>query len=507
MSVAEDIRPDASRPNAPMTGPFLSFRDYIAALEARGRVIRIPEMDQDKYETTAFTYKLIDKYGYYSAPTFLVERVKQDGKWIEGPLIGNPYGGWDTEALGFGVEEITDDHRAMYKAAMEKVKALATPGGTWKRIPPVEIERDKAPCKEIVHTGDDVDITQYAFIMSNPADGGRYLNMGSTIIQDPKFGRNVGTYRCQIKGPKKIGVNPEPGQNAWVIIMNSRRAGQKSIKAAIVVGADPITWGMSSSKVAPPGMDELEFAGGFMGRPIEVVKCETSDIVVPAHAEMVIEGEIPMDMEEEGPFGEMYGYLGLKKEQNVYMNIACITHREKPWVLNSSNGVTRGYLTAPVEATLFLNLKRTIYNLLGVHTPTHATGYVIAGIEKRMPGDGMAAGMQIAGNLNIAKVTIVVDSDIDIYNFDEVMAAVGARWQPGPSSLIVDGTRGMRLDPSAANRELGSKIIIDATRKLPNEGGPEVYPKLNRALLKEMCPETFDLVDDKWASYVKDFEG
>ena len=87
------------------------------------------------------------------------------------------------------------------------------------------------------------------------------------------------------------------------------------------------------------------------------------------------------------------------------------------------------------------------------------------------------------------------------------MAAVGARWQPGPSSLIVDGTRGMRLDPSAANRELGSKIIIDATRKLPNEGGPEVYPKLNRALLKEMCPEAFDLVDDKWASYVKDFEG
>jgi UbiD family decarboxylase len=279
------------------------------------------------------------------------------------------------------------------------------------------------------------------------------------------------------------------------------------MKAAIVMGSDPITWAMSSSKVAPPGADELEFAGAFMGQPLEVVKCETSDILVPAHAEMVVEGEIPLtDMDEEGPFGEMYGYLGLKKDKNFYMNIECITHREKPWILNSYTGVTRGYLTAPIETTLYFSLKRTIHNLLAVHTPTHATGFVVVQIDKRAPGDGMAAGMQVAGNLNIAKATIVVDSDIDPYDFDDVMAAVGARWQPGPASLIVDGTRGMRLDPSAANRELGSKIVIDATKKLPSEGGPAVYPKLNRALLEELAPDAFAQVESKWDVYVEEFE-
>ena len=483
------------------------MRDYIAALEARGRLIRIKEMDQDQYDTTAFTYRIIEKYGYYSSPTFLVERIKQNGKWFEGPLIGNLYGGWDTEAMCFGIEEITDDWGAMYRAAMEKVKSLADENGQWKRIKPAEIDKNTAPCKEVINIGDKVDIEQYGFIQSNPADAGRYINMGSTVIQDPKYGRNVGTYRCQIKGPKKIGVNPEPGPHAWNILMTAMRQGEKSIKAAIVVGADPITWAMSSSKTAGPGVDELELAGGFLGKPLEVVKCETSDILVPAHAEMIIEGEIPMDMEEEGPFGEMYGYLGLKKDKNFYMNIQAVTHRKNPWIPNSYTGVTRGFLTTPVEATLYYNLKKTIYNLEAVHMATHATGFVVVAIDKRMPGDGMAAGMQVAGNLNLAKITVVVDKDVDIYDFDQVLQAMGARWQPDPDTLIVGQTRGMRLDPSQSERGMSSKIVIDATRKLPAEGGPQVYPKLNRALLDELCPQAFENVDGQWSDYVKDFKG
>lgn len=500
-------RTPASGKNVQLTGPFDSLRDYVAALEARGRLIRIKEMDQDKYETTAFAYRIIDEYGYYSAPTFLVERIKQGGKWYNNPLIGNPYGGWDTEAMGFGVEPLTDDWRAMYRAAMQKVKSLADEHGEWKRLKPNELDKNDAPCKECIHIGDDVDIEQYGFIQSNPADAGRYINMGSTVIQDPKYGRNVGTYRCQIKGPRKIGVNPEPGQNAWNIIMASRRGGQDKIKAAIVVGADPITWAMSSSKAAAPGVDELELAGGFRGKPLDVVKCETSDILVPAHAEMVIEGEIPSDMEEEGPFGEMYGYLGLKKDKNFIMNIQAISHRKDPWIPNSYTGVTRGFLTAPVEASLYYNLKRTIYNLQAIHMPTHVTGFVIVSIDKRMGGDGIAAGAQVAGFLSLAKITIVVDKDVDVYNFDDVMRAVGARWQPSEASLIMNKTRGMRLDPSQTERGLSSKIVIDATRKLPAEGGPDEYPKLNRQWLEELSPDSFDLVDRQWSDYIKDFKG
>ncbi len=103
---------------------------------------------------------------------------------------------------------------------------------------------------------------------------------------------------------------------------------------------------MSSSKTARSGQDELEIAGGFKGKPVEVVKCENSDILVPANVEMIIEGEIPLnDLEKEGPFGEMYGYMGLPHEEQFYMNIKTITHRVNPMIVNQFTGVTRGYIT------------------------------------------------------------------------------------------------------------------------------------------------------------------
>jgi len=492
--------------NVQLTGPYDSFRDYAAALEARGRLIRIKEMDQDKYELAGFTYKLIDKYGYYNAPAVLVERVKIDGQWVDGPVFSNPYGPWDAEAMGFGVEDLTTDCRDMYRAAREKIKSMMGPSGMISMVDPEPVQNDGAPCKEIIHTGDDIDLEQYAFIKSNPIDAGRYVNMGSLIVEDPVMGRNVGTYRCQIKSGKKIGVNPEAGQGAWNMFMAAKRRGEKSIKAALVVGADPIVWALSSSKAARPGQDELYLAGGYRQSPLQVVKCETSDILVPAHSEMVIEGEVDLTKwEEEGPFGEMYGYMGLKKDENFFMNITAITHRQNPWVLNSFTGVTRGFFTAPMDVAAYSNFRRSIFNLVDITTPTSATGFVIASITKRFAGDGIAAGMTISAALNIAKITVIVDDDVDILDMDQVMATIGARWQPDPASLIIKQARGMRLDPSARIREVSSKIVIDATRQWPDEGGPDVYPELNRTLLEKHDPDLMDRIEQNWPDYIQNW--
>jgi 4-hydroxy-3-polyprenylbenzoate decarboxylase len=395
---------------------------------------------------------------------------------------------------------------------LEKVIAMADKDGQWRTIEPVEIGRDRAPCKEVRLTGDEIDLLKFPWLQSNPADAGRYINTGNVITYDPEHGRNSGTYRCQLKGPRKIGVNPEINQHGWTFLMDMKERGEPFARAAIVIGADPVTYAMGSSKTARLGQDELAIAGGFMGRPLEVVKCETSELRVPANVEMVIEGEIPFDMEEEGPFGEMYGYMGQKKSENFYMNVTAVTHRENPWFVNQFTGVTRGYLTSPMEATANLTFKKAIPNLVGIHVPVEITGFAFLSIDKRGPGEAFEAAEPLTKFLNIAKIIVVVDKDVDILNVEEVMHAVGARWQPHPATRIIEQSSAMRLDPSIRAEQkselkvIGSKIIIDATRQLPDEGGPAVYPTLNRVRLLEEFPDVFDRIDLKLPDYLKNWE-
>ena len=229
-----------------VTGPFDSVRDYMEALEARGHVVRVPHANQDEYESTAFAYRLMDKIGFNNAPAFILESTTIKGR-VYNPVIGNVYGPLVSEAPGFGVEDLTDDHMDMYEVALAAVRAKGSLRG-------------------------------------------------------------------------------------WNYLMALKRRGEKIARASIVFGADPIVFAMSSSKFAPlQGQDELGYAGCLRGRPVEAVKPELSDIIVPAHSEIVTEGEIPLDdMESEGPYGEFYGYMGPHRPENFYMNVKAITHRENP---------------------------------------------------------------------------------------------------------------------------------------------------------------------------------
>ena len=485
--------------------PFDSVRDYVNALDARGRLLRIGAMDQDKYEITGFAYRLIDRFGIENAPAFLVERMKIEGRWIEGPILANPYGRWPDEALLFGIQDITDDYQAMYKAVIEKLGTYLDSGGGWKKISPVEVSPAQSPCKEVVLTGDAIDIEQFAWVKNNPADAGRYVNMGSVFIQDPDIGNNVGTYRCQVKGPAKLGVNPEPGQHGARILHEMQKRGDKVAKVAVAVAPDPLTFCASSTKMADYLEDELDFVGGLRGKPLEVVKCETSDIRVPAHAEFIIEGEIPLDeFEDEGPYGEMYGYLGPLKPDNYFINITAITHRKDPWVLNSFTGLTSDMPRSPQVASNFFRYKKLIPSLTGFYSPRGANGVTVISIDKRFPGEGITAGQYLAANAGLNKVVIVVDKDINILNPSEILHALGARWQPS-ASLLIPQSQMFMPDPSRPKWGLSSKMVIDATRQLESEGGPKSWAPLNRELLKKGAPGVFDLVDGNWDEYLKDW--
>lgn len=490
-------------------GPFDSFRDYVKALEDRGLVMRVKRLDQDQYEMTALTYRLMDEFGWYNAPALLVEEIKQDGRWMQGPVISNHQGHWDTEAIIWGREPVAgtsmESHRETYRQTIKFLHdGIESRLGKTPMIPTNPVPAATAPVKEMILKGDECNLLDFSFIKSNPGDSARYINTGSVFTEDQELGMNFGTYRCEIQGPRQIGVNSEPGQTGWKMFMKKIERGEKRCPIAIVVGNDPIGWFISSSIISKGGADELAIAGGFRNKAVDVVKCETNGMLIPANAEMVIEGEVLLDQAHpEGPFGEMYGYLGLRKDENFVMKVTCITHRKQPWILNQFTGVTRGFCTAPLEAFSFYRLKKLVPNAVAFHSPVEWTGIGILAIDKTGPKQGLEAGKKIATIVPITKACIVVDKDVDVLNRDEVMQAVGARWQPYPAAEIIKEARGMPLDPSSPNRPMSSKIVIDATRQLPEEGGPTIYPERNRDLLETLAPESFDLVERNWDQYMK----
>jgi 4-hydroxy-3-polyprenylbenzoate decarboxylase len=487
-------------------GPFDDLRGWVRELERRRLLLRVRDIDQDRYEGTALMYRLIDRFGMYFAPALYMENVRIEGKWYKGPIITNHFGHWDTECLALGIEPVPGDHiRTYYKALARCEEYLKLgQGGAFPTAPFEVVARAAAPCKEVVLTGDDIDLTKFAFIQSNPADSARYVNTGSVFTNDQELGKNFGTYRCEIKGPRLLGVNPEEGQGAWQAFMKAKERGEKSVKVSIALGQDPVTWTVSSSKLNRARADELEVVSAIRGRPLKVVRSETNDHLIPANSEIVIEGEVPLDQgfKPEGPFGEMYGYMGARKAENFWMNVTAITHRRNPWIVNQFTGVTRGFITAPLEQIALSGVRRFLPNVRMIHTPVEATGLCFVSIRKQKPGEALEIGKRIAQIVGIAKVVIMVDDDIEVLDRTQVMHTLGSRWQPQPATAIIPESRGMPLDPSLTKRPMTSKIVIDATRQWPEEGGPQVYQALNRAELERFAPESFRIADANWARHV-----
>jgi UbiD family decarboxylase len=187
------------------------------------------------------------------------------------------------------------------------------------------------------------------------------------------------------------------------------------------------------------------------------------------------------------------------------MDIKAITHRVDPWYFNNHTGVLRGFHTAAMDAWANLAYKKSIRTLVACHGLGEASGIYVVSIDKRFARDGLAAGQQVSATNIMAKVTIVVDKDVDVLDTAQVLHAVGSRWQPDPATLIIPHARATFLEPSTTKPRVTSKIIIDATKQLPDEGGPAKYPAVSRELLTEACPDVFELVDGKWDEFMGSF--
>jgi 4-hydroxy-3-polyprenylbenzoate decarboxylase len=323
---------------------------------------------------------------------------------------------------------------------------------------------------------------------------------------DPTAGGNLGTYRCQLKGPRKVAVSPGAGQTGWKMLMAAQKRGEQIARVSLVLGQDPIVYVVSGTRVAnrqgDKPVDELAVAGGLRGRAVEVIKSETNDFLIPANAEMVIEGEIPLnDMEHEGPYGEGLGYQG-EGENAFWMNVTTVTHRRNPWLHNSFTGIDRGPIKAPGIASSYLFAKKFVPEVFDFHYLSNANNIFLVSIDKTAPGQGIAVGEKLGKFNPVAKVVIVLDKDVDLMDMSQVMAALSSRWQPNPAARIYENLPGLPLDPSQPDRNKTSKIVIDGTRQLPGEGGPATFPRTNREILTTLAPDAFARVDAKWGDLI-----
>jgi 2,5-furandicarboxylate decarboxylase 1 len=428
--------------NAPQ--PVRTLRDWLDRLAARDRLAVLKPHMALKFDLAAHAKRLdgvratvFPNPGEHPMP--VVSGLVSDRGWI-------------AEAMGV---EPADMLPRFQEAASHPVP--------WQEV-------KSAPAQEIVHRQEKekIDLTKLLPIPThNEHDGGPYLAAGIMVVRNPKTGKqNVSIHRCQVTGPNRLGVLVLP-RHTFTFHRMAEEAGQP-LDAAIVIGVDPLTL-LASQAIVPIDHDELEIAGALQGRPLPVVKCLTSDIRVPADAEIVIEGRfLPGVREPEGPFGEFPQTYGSRSNREV-MEVGAVTHRKDAMFHTMVGGGLEHLLLGaiPKEATLLTHLRRNFPNVLDVHLSPGGTMrfHLYVKIKKTQEGQGKNVIMgAFAGSFDLKHV-VVVDDDIDIHNPAEVELAIATRFQADRDLVIVPESQGSKLDPS--NRDgVGAKMGLDATKPL-----------------------------------------
>ena len=331
------------------------------------------------------------------------------------------------------------------------------------------VEVAAAPAQEIVH--DKVDLLkQLPIPKHNELDSGPYITAALLIARNPKTGvQNVSIHRCQVSGPDRIGVLLLPRHTLHYFRM-AEEAGE-GLEIALVIGVHPACI-LASQAIAALDSDEMEIAGALLGRPIEMVKCRTNRVRVPAHAEIVIEGRIlPKVREPEGPFGEFPQYYGPRADREV-IQVDAITHRKNAIFHTIVGGGVEHLLLGgiPREATLLEHLQRSFPSVHDVRLTRGGTCryHLAVKIDKKSQGEPKNIIMGAFGGHYDIKQVVVVDMDVNIDDETEIEWAIATRFQADRDLVIVSGAQGSKLDPSSDNG-ISAKMGIDATKPLSTE--------------------------------------
>ena len=324
------------------------------------------------------------------------------------------------------------------------------------------------PFRHRTVTGAAVDLTRLPIPRYFPGDAGRYLTAGMLVARDPDTGvETEGYHRFQVKGRDRMGVSLHSRRRMFEYQRRAEAKG-KPLPCAIVLGLHPLV-SMGSLAYPPADVGKFEVVGGLLGEPLQVSPCATIDLSVPASAEIVVEGEIlPGVREPEGPFGEFTGYVSRRSTEHVFVAKA-IAMRERPWFQSIGSGRAGDHITTLGlirEAEIANALTRVIPNVRGVHVPLSGTSSFTAyvSITQSRPGEAKHVIPIVLGVDHYLKLVIVVDDDIDVFDESEVLWAVATRMQADRDLVVIPGSLGAMLDPSADDRGVTAKLGIDATR-------------------------------------------
>lgn len=362
----------------------------------------------------------------------------------------------------------------------------------------------RAAVKEKIMIGDEVDITKMPIHQAGIRDGGPFIGSGLMITKNPETGkRNMSFHRLQMKGPKKTGILLYP-RHAWANYQ-MYEARDEAMPVAIMVGHHPMYY-FAAATTTQYGVDELEIASALLQEEVDLIKCETIDLEAPAHAEIIIEGEIPPKVrEKEGPFSEFQDYYLTGSGTNPIVNIKAVTMRHDAIFKNVQNGAeVEGcvYHKVPMSAQI-LRRARTVGGFADVKNVLALPGIfgVVVQMTPRYYGEAKNVLLSVlSSEYQHPKVVIAVDEDVDIFNYADVLWALSTRVNPQEDIIVIPGTKIHAMDASCAEfgapgapgwHRIGGKVLIDATK--PPECEPNRRSEFER--LRPMGWETTRLED------------
>jgi len=492
-------------------------------------------------------------------PALLFENIK--GHPGHKVLI-NQFGSERRMALALGVDRIDDIADRIHTlinvkppsgGLLDKLKMLPQLAELGNIFPKTVSAKD-APCKEVIRKlkdnseRDNFDLNFFPILKCWPHDGGRFITLPCVHTRDPKTGkRNIGMYRMQVydgqttgmhwqrqkvaaehyrealRAAAAAGAESDPALNASAarVAMMAESAGGavtipdqpasaipqlalgklkgSRLEVAVAIGNDPATT-FSAIVPAPPEVEEFLIAGFLRGKPVEIVKCETVDLEVPAHAEIILEGYVELgELRSEGPFGDHTGFYTLPDEYPVF-HLTCITHRKDPIYAATIVGkppMEDAWMGKAVERIFLPAMKMTIPEIVDIHLPVEGVFHnlMLVSIKKSYPGHARKVMNAIwsLGQAMFTKIIVVVDEDCDVQNIGEVVLRVTNNIDPERDIQFTLGPVDS-LDHSSRLPNYGSKMGIDATRKWKAEGFTRDWPAMI-----EMDRATKTRVDELWS--------
>ncbi len=502
---------------------FESFRDFVAQLDRVGELKRIAQPVATELEITEIADREMKSPG--GGKALLFEQPTVNGTVSPFPLAINTMGSYKRMAMSLGansVDEVAAELGSLMKAKpptsfREAIKLLGQALDLRHAKP--KLMKD-GPCKEAIHKFDEsresrVESWPKAPDWRNPStlnlqpstllnlpiqkcwplDGGRFITLPCVVTKDPDTGeRNVGMYRIQIYDERTAGMH-------WQLQKVGARHGRRyyetgtRMPVAIFLGGDPV-FTFAATAPLPDGLDEFLLAGYLRKKSVELVKCETNDLEVPANADFVIEGYVdPKEpLREEGPFGDHTGYYTLPEPYPVF-HVTAITHRKDAVYPATIVGMPpmEDFYIGGASMKLFLPIfKMNFPEIVDIALPAEGVFHnlVFVSIKKTYPMQAykIMHGLWGMGQMMFTKYIVVVDADVDVHNTSEVLFRLCANTDPQRDSIFTKGPADV-LDHATSEMAMGSKLGIDATKKIPGEGFKRPWPpliKMDEAVRKKV---------------------